>query len=285
MADALNVKGQDIGLRDLVPLNTRRIDLANSRGYRKILCSIRAVGLIEPLCVYQEDGKFLILDGYLRYRACQELGIDTVPCIVYDVKEAYTFNRMVNQLSNYQEAKMLRRAMERLDESAIAEAFGLKTLRYRLPATLLKKMHPEVAKAFAEDLISRNSVPEFAHVKPERQAEIVREMRRTRDFSVRLLRASILKTDAEQRTPLGVKRMPWCRDAAKQKALVSALTDAKHDHDFYISLYRQYTADLLKMAAYVRKIVTSPKLAAYLEEHHPKTLADVKAIAMAPAAT
>lgn len=283
MADALNVKGRDIALCDLVPLNTRTIDLTTSRGYRKILCSIRSVGLIEPLCVFQEDGKYVILDGYLRYRACLELGLEKVPCIVYETKEAYTFNRMVNQLSGFEEARMLRKALEKLDETAIAEAFGLQTIRYRLSPMLIKKVHPEVVKAFAEDLISRNTAREFTYVTPERQAEIVREMRRTRDFSLRLLRALILKTDAAQRTPTGMKRITWSRNTAKQNTLVAALRNAEQQHDFYTRLYRQYTADLLKMVPYVRKILTTPKLATYMAEHHLKTLEQLKAIVLEPA--
>jgi ParB-like chromosome segregation protein Spo0J len=284
MADKPNIKGRDVKLCDLVPLNTRRIDLEKSRGYRKILCSVRSVGLIEPLCVYEEDGKYVILDGYLRYRACMELGLEKVPCIVHDVKEAYTFNRMVNQLSGFQEVKMLRKAMERLDESAIAEVFGLKTIRYRLSPVLLKRVHPDVAKAFAEDLISRNSAREFVHVTPDRQAEIVQEMRRIGDFSLKLLRALILKTDPAQRTPGMVARAGWCKDGAKRKELVSALREAEHQHDFYTTLYRQYTTDLLKMVPYVRKIVTNPKLTKYLAEHHPDIKADFSGIVLDAAA-
>lgn len=130
MADTLNVKGRDVKLSDLVPRTTRRIDLKKSRGYRKILFSIKSVGLVEPLCVYEEDGKYIILDGYLRYKACMELGIEKVPCLTYAVKDAYTFNRMVNPLSGFQEVRMLRKALEKLDESDIAETFGLKTIRY-----------------------------------------------------------------------------------------------------------------------------------------------------------
>ncbi len=285
MADKLNVRGRDIKVSQLVPLKKRHVDPERSRGYRKILCSIRSVGLIEPLCVYEEDGKYIILDGYLRYLACIQLGIEEVPCLIHDVKEAYTFNRMVNPLSGYQEMRMLRKALETLEESAVAEVFGLTTIRYRLSPTLLKRVHPDVAQALKEDLISRNAASEFTAVIPERQSAIVREMRRNKEYSLRFLRALILKTEPEERTPGTMKRGAWANDTKKHKELTSALRDAERQHDFYTTLYRQYTTDLLKMVPYVRKIVTNAKLAAYLTQHHPALMEDFQAIVLQTPAT
>lgn len=150
--------------------------------------------------------------------------------------------------------------------------------RYRLSPILMKKVHPDVVKAFKEDLVSRNSAHEFMCVTPERQAEIVREMRRTGDFSLKMLRALILKTDSEQRTATGRRRVTWCKNEAKQSELVSALREAEKQHDFYTTVYRQYTTDLLKMVAYVRKLVNNPKLAAYLAQHHASIMEDFKAL-------
>ena len=283
MDQTLNVQGGDIELSKLVPLNERHIDLENSRGYRKILCSIRSVGLIEPLCVYPEDGRYMILDGYLRYMACKQLGMEKVPCIIRDTKEAYTYNRMVNQLSGYQEMRMLRKALEKLDERAIAEAFGMTTIRYRLSPTLLKKVHRDVAQAFQEDLISRNCARELASVRPERQAEIVREMRRTGEYSLKFMRAMILKSDPQDRMPGALKRMAWTKDSKRQKELTDALREAERQHDFYTSLYRQYTTDLLRMAPYVRKVITNARLAEYLAEHHLAIFEDFKSIVLEPA--
>ena len=282
MAEALEVEGLDIELAKLVPLNERHIDLEKSRGYRKIFCSIRAVGLIEPLCVFEEDGRYVILDGYLRYMACKQLGMERVPCLAHGTKEAYTYNRMVNQLSGYQEMRMLRRALEKLGESEIAEVFGLKTIRYRLSPTLLKKVHPDVAKAFEEDLISRNAARELACVKPEKQAEIVREMRRNGEYSLKFIRAQILKTDPQDRLPGALKRMAWTKDAVRQKELVESLREAEQQHDFYTGLYRQYTTDLLRMVPYVRAIITNPRLAEYLDEHHASVLRDLNGIILEP---
>ena len=108
MVKGKKVNGLDVPVEKLRPLAERKINLEKNKGYKRILSSIEQVGLIEPLSVYPENGEYLILDGYLRYLACRSLGAETVPCILCEEKEAYTFNRMVNRLSPHQEMRMLK---------------------------------------------------------------------------------------------------------------------------------------------------------------------------------
>jgi hypothetical protein len=123
----LNINGIDLPVTALKPLGEREaVNTKGHKGYLRIRASIKAVGLIEPLSVYAEGESYLILDGYLRYLACRELRIASVPCIVYPEKDAYTFNRMVSRLSGYQEMRMLRKSLETLDEQTIANVFGMK---------------------------------------------------------------------------------------------------------------------------------------------------------------
>jgi len=202
MNKQFNVNGTDVPLSALEPLRERpNINPKKHKGFQRILSSIRSIGLIEPLCVYQENGGYVILDGYLRFLACTELGLETIPCIVYQDKEAYTFNRMVNRLSGYQEIRMLRKSLETLDEKTIANTFGMKTIRYRLAPTLVEVLHPKVAQAFEQDLLGKAAAMEMACVKPPRQAVMLKEMKRVNDFTPAFIRALILKTPQELRNP------------------------------------------------------------------------------------
>ncbi len=56
MRTETTVNGQDIPIEKLVPLNERRINLKTNRGFHKIVSSIKTIGLIQPLCVYRENG-------------------------------------------------------------------------------------------------------------------------------------------------------------------------------------------------------------------------------------
>jgi hypothetical protein len=270
MSKSFEVDGIDLAIESLKPLNERpNINTEKHRGYHRILSSIRKMGLIEPLCTYRENGEYIILDGYLRWLACEQLGYETVPCILYEDKEAYTFNRMVNNLSGFQEMKMMRKSLESLDEKTIADTFGMKSIRYRLAPTLVQQLHPTVAQAFEKDLLGKTAAMEMSCVKPERQAEMLKEMRRVNDYTPAFIRALVLKTPPEQRVPnknprQGRKK----REREKRQALVERLEEAEKQHDFYTNLYRTYSADLLKLSLYVRKVITTPNIREYLESRH-----------------
>ena len=281
MDEPLQVNGMDIPLTALTPLREREsLNTKTNRGYRRICSSIRTIGLIEPLSVYPEGDTYVILDGYLRYRAFQELNILIAPCIVYQTKEAYTFNRMVNQLSCSQEVRMLRKALETVDEKTIADVFGVKDLHDRLARKVLAMLHPKAKEAFDQDLLSRKAAKELVDAKPERQVEMLKEMKRVQDYTPNFIRALILKTPPEMRNPDRTSRSSWSTNSNKRKEIVSRLQEAEKQQDFYTKLYRQYTADLMKMTLYVRKIVNTPALTAYLKEHHAATLNELTQIVM-----
>lgn len=281
MNDQLQVNGTDVPLAALEPLRERpNINTKTHRGFQRILSSIRAIGLIEPLCVYPENGGYIILDGYLRFLACSELALETVPCILYKDKEAYTFNRMVNRLSGYQEIRMLRKSLETLDEKTIADTFGMKTIRYRLAPKLVDELHPKVAQAFEQDHLGKAAAMEMACVQKPRQAQMLKEMKRVNDYSPAFIRALILKTPQELRNPNRSPKKGWSQAKGRRQELVARLEEAEKQHDFYTGLYRQYSADLLKMSLYVRKVITTPGIQSHLEHHHLSTLQELQQIVL-----
>jgi hypothetical protein len=64
-------------------------------------------GAARAECVCQEGDEYFILDGYIRYTALLELGIEAAPCLVIPSRDLYTPNRQVNQLSAKQEVHLL----------------------------------------------------------------------------------------------------------------------------------------------------------------------------------
>ncbi len=264
--------GKDIPMDLLVPLHERDINLKTNRGFQKILTSIKTIGLIEPLCIYQENGIYVILDGYLRYKACEQLQAETVPCRIYPDKEAYTFNRMVNRLSPFQESRMLKKSLETIDTATIEKVLGLKSLNYRLGKKLYENLHPDVIKIIDKNLMSRKAATELTHVIQERQADILREMKKSNDYSISFARALVVKTPPDQRNKTKKYRKTWFEDSKKKQELVAKLEEVEKRYDFYTNLYRQYTTDLLKLSFYARKLITHDKIRAYLMEKFPEIL-------------
>ena len=196
--------------------------------YRKrIEASLRAVGLIEPFVVFPLGDDYEILDGGLRYEILLNLGVETVPCLIGASREGFTGNRMVNQLSPAQEIRMLRKSLEELDEKTIANALGIAGIGHRLNLVLMKKLAPEISKAFESGKISLQCAKELAHVKPERQVEILALMESCRDYTVTFAKGLVLKTPVAKRAkPNGVKT-PWTQADEKKHDLLEASSGSR----------------------------------------------------------
>jgi ParB family chromosome partitioning protein len=259
----------DIPIIRLRPLRDRKV---TRREYERILASIKAIGLIEPLIVFPDGQDYVILDGVQRYRALLELGIEVVPCIVGGQREAFTGNRMVNRVSPIQENRMIEKSLEELDEQTIASALGIAGIGHRLKKTLLKQLHADVAAAFDQGKITRSCARELTRVKGPRQKEILTAMESYKDFGIAFARALILKTPAPLREGGKRKNDPWARSSQRKSDLLKQLTEAEQKHDFYSRLYKQYTIDLLRTAIFARSLLTNSRVRAYLDQHHPGTV-------------
>lgn len=267
---------RDIPIIRLRPLRERKV---TQREFDRIRVSIKAIGLIEPLLVYPEGEDFVIIDGAQRYRALLEMGVEVVPCILAERREAFTGNRMVNRVSPIQEHRMIEKSLEELDEQSIAAALGIGTITHRIKKTLLKQLHPEVATAYDVGTITRTCAMELTHVKPARQHEILTAMYGYKDFSVAFARSLILKTPPGQRdTRRRHKHNPWVKASQRKSDLLKKLTDAEQKHDFYSWLYKQYTVDLLRLAIYARSLLTNAVVRAHLDQHHAPLVARFEAI-------
>lgn len=267
--------GLDVSVARLRPLRERMI---TKREYDRIVASIKAVGLIEPLVIYPEGDDYVILDGAQRYRALVDLGVEVVPCLIGKQREAFTGNRMVNRVSPIQEHRMIEKSLSEVDEEAIAEALGIAGLGHRLKKTLFKQLHPDVAAAFDAGKINRACARELTHVKSHRQKEILAAMESYKDFSTTFVRTLVVKTPPHQRESRGRKHNPWDKLAHRKNDLLKKLAEAEQKHDFYSQLYKQYTVDLLRLAIYARSLLTNPRLREYLDQHHPDIVTRFEAI-------
>ena len=105
----------------------------------ELASSIRAQGVIQPIVVRQLDAQsFEIIAGERRWRACQLVRLETVPCLVKNVAD------------NAAVAIALIENIQREDLNAIEEAAALQRLMQEFELT-----HQEVAEAVGK---SRSSV-------------------------------------------------------------------------------------------------------------------------------
>lgn len=159
-----------------------------------------------------------------------------------------------------------------MDEKTIANALGIVKITHRLNLNLMNKLHPSVAAAFEASKLNLQTAKELAHVKPERQAEILNLMESCNDYSVTFARGLVLKTAVAKRTKTNGIRTPWNQADDKKSGLLKKLREAEQQQDFYSGLYRQYTTNLLKLVIYVRSLTANPRVRQHLEERHRRQL-------------
>jgi len=263
------VNGMDVPIIKLTPLREREVSKKN---FGKLVANLKAVGLIEPLCICNEGEQYYILDGYLRYKALLDMGVESVPCLVLPSRDLYTPNRQVNHLSPKQEVQMLRNALEKLDESIIAKAFGVDSLNIRLNTSLYRSLHPSVIAELDSGKLMQTAAKELMYVVLDRQQEILNMMQESGDWSVAFAKAQVLRTPPGQRNKQKRHKNPWAKGKNTKRVLARKLAEVEKHYDFYSDLYRQYVSDLLKLAIYIRKIIINPDLKKCLTEKYPDDL-------------
>jgi ParB/RepB/Spo0J family partition protein len=74
--------------RELIHPNEYNVNQFDPIDYPKLVESIREKGILEPLKLTvhpDREGEYLLVDGYHRWRAAGDLGIDEVPCEVWNI--------------------------------------------------------------------------------------------------------------------------------------------------------------------------------------------------------
>ena len=106
----------------------------DEKDMKKLEESITQVGVIQPLSVrYAGDGKYRIIAGERRYRACLRAGIKSLPCLVFDTSEedaavlTVTENLQRKDLNCFEQAQGISALMKGLglSQSEVAKKLGI----------------------------------------------------------------------------------------------------------------------------------------------------------------
>ena len=115
----------DIDLLDIDPFPDHPFKVQDDEDMMNLAESIRTNGVLTPATVRRkEDGRYELLSGHRRYRACQIAGLDTLRCEVVEMDRDEATIFMVE--SNFQRTKILP------SEKAFAYRMRLEAMK-RLP--------------------------------------------------------------------------------------------------------------------------------------------------------
>ena len=99
------IKLQNLKVTDLIPFEGSPFEFRKDEGYTQLFESIKESGVISPIIVCKNEGKFEIISGYRRVEACKNLNIDVIPAIVKELTREQAIVMHVD--SNLQRDKIL----------------------------------------------------------------------------------------------------------------------------------------------------------------------------------
>lgn len=152
---------------DLIPSVYQPRSSFDDEKLEELTASIREHGLMQPLLVNRvEDGRYSIICGERRYRACRKLNLPEIPCVISEVQntEGYALALIENiqreDLNPMEQSRALKRMIEecQLTQEELAKTLGLSrgAISHYLQ---LSRMHPQVQQLVEQGELS------FSHAK------------------------------------------------------------------------------------------------------------------------
>jgi ParB-like chromosome segregation protein Spo0J len=275
-----------LALTDILPVRQFK-DLHNIKRYRTIRASIKEVGLIEPLMVYPHKagpGKYILLDGHLRYSVLKELGHAETECLVAREDESFTYNARINRLNPIAEHKMIMKAVNNgVKPERIAAALNLTVQDVKASMTLLDGIHAEAADSLKDKTVSPKAIRLLRKVSAVRQIEIVEFMVSANNFTAGYAEALVLGTPKDQLVnPEETKKKKGLsrEEIAKMEEEMETL---ERDLKAVDQAYGENMLNLTLARGFIKRLLDNAKVVRFLNGNFPGILAEFESIAAADA--
>jgi hypothetical protein len=267
-------------LEVIVPQRDVTNILRTTTSYKKIVTSIKEVGLIQPLIVFPNgSGRYLLLDGHLRLDVMQRLGSQTADCIVANDDESYTYNKRVNHLPPIAQHYMLLKALSKgLTEQRLATALNVDIGVIRQNRALLEGICPEVIEILKDKHLATAVFSILRKMKAFRQIEAAEHMVASARYTVTFAKALLAMTPeeflADNRSGLRGRRKQDETHALLQQETESIVRDLKDAE----SCYGTDILSLTVACGYLQRVVDNNRVQKYLAKHYPEILHTLRGV-------
>ena len=161
----------------------------NEEKVEQIADSIENVGVIEPIIVVEKLGRYKILSGRHRYRACKKLGKEDIPCYIKNVSEDVAryiliatntdrnneYAPTVYAKAYAEQLELMKKLGKKATVSAIADQNGLSRKQiYRY--VRLTYLIEDFQKWVDEDIIRMLSAVELSFLSEEKQNALYKHL-------------------------------------------------------------------------------------------------------------
>ena len=199
---AFDINGVSIALEKILPTRKIRPGSVNSAPYRRILASVKKIGIIEPLIVYPVKGEpdtYMLLDGHIRLDVLKSLNVKEVFCLISTDDEGYTYNHKVNRVSPIYEHFMVMKAIENgVSEQEIASTLDIDVSKVRQKKKMIEGICKEAVDLLKNKDISPVALKVLQKVQPMRQIEMAELMVGTGSYTISYAQALYAATPKDQ---------------------------------------------------------------------------------------
>ena len=271
-------------LERILPSKMLTAALTESAKYRRIVASVKEVGLVEPLVVspIKGGGAYTLLDGHVRLSALKEQGAVQARCIVADDDEAFTYNKRVNRLATIQEHYMIVRAIERgVSEDKLARALNVDVDSIRQRRDLLNGINADVAELLKDKPIGIHAFQKLRKMKPIRQLEVAELMISANNYSSNYAKALLAMSRASDlHRPQDLKKATGL-SADQMERLEREMATGNPD---YKEIEASYGDDLLLLviaAGFFERILSRPAIEQFFASGHQEMLEGLRGVVAA----
>jgi hypothetical protein len=266
----------------ILPLKQVKSSVKKSRKYKRILASVREVGIIEPLCVFPEKenhGRHILIDGHMRLEALKELNRTEAPCLVSKDDESYTVNKQVAHLSAIQEHFMIVRAIKRgVSVELIARALDIDAKKIEQKSKLLDDICQEAQVLLKNRPITANAIRLLKKVVPIRQIEIAELMIAANNYTLSYAKALYAATpQIKLMKPENSKKVAGVstEDMAKMER---ELEHIQQDFKAFEETYGRNVLNLVLASGYLSKLLNNNQVVRFLSQNYQELSLEFRSI-------
>ncbi|MCW0350411.1 ParB/RepB/Spo0J family partition protein [Pantoea ananatis] len=265
-----------LNISELLPTKKLLINYESSEKFLQIKCTLKSIGLIEPILVYIDSvtNEIKILDGHMRIEALKELGETKVECLVSTIYDTYTPNKKVNQVTIIQIQKMLKEAIKAgvpIELLSASLNISVDSLKGRI--SVLDGISPQVVEILNDKVVPKATFLALKKMVPLRQLECANLMIRfdnfSKNFSHSLLQSSPKETLVESKNTKGNHK------TAQKKMIDRLEKEMAHVHIDADKLKENYGSTSLKLTiviSHIKTLLENQALFRWLHKHKPELL-------------
>lgn len=253
--------------------------------YKRIASSISEVGIVEPIVISrleENEDKFMLLDGHIRFTIALDRGATTIRCLIANDDEGFTYNKRVNRLATVQEHYMLIKALNSgVPEEKLAKTFDLDISMIKRRRTLLDGICPEVIELLKDKSVNPVTFDVLRKMRPMRQIESAELMLTVHNWTSSYAKALLAATKQED---LAKPDRPKKIGGLTREQMARMEREMASLHQDFKQIEESYGDDILHLvvaSGYLSKLVGNSEIERFLTQRYPEFLDEFRAIIVA----